>query len=107
MHVDACLRLLGPTFPVEAIPNKRLSKNINLFRQGELGRLILGALRRAEGKPLSTAEIVTSVLASGEHGEAARPAMRMRGNLGYLERRGRIIKTGERKSARWALPVAS
>ena len=33
-HVDA---LLDPTLAVEAIPNKRLPKHVNLFRQGELG----------------------------------------------------------------------
>jgi hypothetical protein len=34
-HVDASLRLLDPTLAVESIPNKRLRRHINLFRQSE------------------------------------------------------------------------
>jgi len=104
-HVDACLMLLDPSCAVEDIPNKRLPKRVKLFRQGELGRLILGALRQSDGKPLSTAQIVDAVLAAGGHGKDARPALRMRvrGNLGYLERRGKVTKLGARASARWTL----
>lgn len=103
-HVDACLRLLDPSIITDDIPNKRPTKRVNLFRQGELGRLILSALRQAE-RPLSTAGIVSSVLASGGHGEDARPALRgrVRGNLAYLERRGLIEKIGARATATWAL----
>jgi hypothetical protein len=54
-HVDACLRMLDPTLAVESIPNKRLPKHINLFRQGELGRLILGPLRSASGCAVTSA----------------------------------------------------
>ena len=50
MHVDATLRLLDPTIEIESIRNRRLPKHIKLFRQGELGRLILGAMRDAGGK---------------------------------------------------------
>jgi hypothetical protein len=48
------------------------------FRQGELGRMILGALRYAEDE-LSTAQIVTALLVAGGHGEGARRAMAPRG----------------------------
>lgn len=57
--------------------------------------MIFTALRRAE-KPLSTAEVVTSVLNQTGHGEEARPALkgRVRGSLAYLERdRKAVIKT--------------
>ncbi len=103
-HVDACLRLLDPSCAVEDIPNARVVKHVNLFRQGELGRLILDALRKA-GKPMSTAEIVTAVMAAGGHGEDARPALRarVRGNLAYLERRKKVQKVGERNTARWLI----
>lgn len=104
-HVDATLRLLDPSIEPGAIPNKRPVKNITLFRQGELGRLILDALRTAEGKPLSTAAIVTAVLAAGGHGESARPSVapRVRGNLAYLERRKKVRKTGSADGAKWIL----
>lgn len=104
VHVDATLRLLDDTIDLEAIPNKRLPKHIKLFRQGELGRLILDALRNAE-RPLATAEIVSALLAAGGHGESARRtvAPRVRGNLAYLERRGKVQKAGSGTSARWEL----
>jgi hypothetical protein len=103
-HVDATLRLLDPSIEVDAIPNKRIVKRIRLFRQGELGRLILGALREADA-PLSTAQIVTAILAAGGHGESARKAVtpRVRGNLAYLERREKVGKSGIGKASRWGL----
>jgi hypothetical protein len=104
VHVDACLLLLDPGANPEAIPTKRPVKRVKLFRQGELGRMILGVLRDGQGE-LSTAEIVTGVLAAGEHGEDARPAMapRVRGNLAYLGRRGLVLKSGNGKATRWVL----
>lgn len=107
VHVDATLRLLDDSIDLDAIPTKRPIKNITLFRQGELGRLILGCLREADG-PLATAEIVSAILAAGGHGESARRAVggRVRGNLAYLERRGKVRKTGNGRTARWSLADA-
>ena len=103
-HVDATLRLLDPTVEINAIPNKRIVKRIKLFRQGELGRLILKVLREANGR-VSTAAIVSGVLTAGGHGDRARPTMapRVRGNVAYQERRGMVNKVGSGKSVRWAL----
>ena len=47
-HVDATLRLLDPSIDIDQIPNKRLTRRIKLFRQGELGRLIVGVLRESD-----------------------------------------------------------
>ena len=104
VHVDATLRLLDPELHVEGIPPKRAPKHINLFRQGELGRLILGALREAQ-RPLHASEIVGHIIKIGGHGESARYALsqRVRSNLAYLERRGVIAKLGDRTSAKWEL----
>jgi hypothetical protein len=103
-HVDATLRLLDPSVDIEAIPNKRIVRRIKLFRQGELGRLILGALRDAEA-PLSTQAITSEIIAAGGHGESSRPALmpRVRGNLAYLHRREKVIKSGNGKATRWQL----
>jgi hypothetical protein len=60
VHVDATLLLLDPEANPEAIPTKRPIRRIKLFRQGELGRMILDALRGAERK-LGTGEIVSAV----------------------------------------------
>ena len=104
-HVDATLRLLDPSVDPKEIPNKRYPKRVKLFRQGELGRMILGVLRDGDGESLSTAAIVTGILRAGGHGEAARAtvAPRVRGNLGYLHRRLKVDKSGAGSSVRWQL----
>ena len=104
-HVDACLRLLDPTLPVEEIPNKRIVKHVNLFRHGELGRLILDTMREADGKPLTPPQIVTAIIAKCGLTSDAHNALRVRvrSNLGYLERRGKVVKLGERTAAKWSL----
>lgn len=104
VHVDATLRLFDETIDLDAIPNKRSPRRIKLFRQGELGRMILDALRNADGE-LSTREIVTALLEAGGHGEGARRAVggRVRGNLAYLEKRGKVSKSGSGTAARWVL----
>jgi hypothetical protein len=103
-HVDATLRLLDPSVDLDAIPNKRIVRRVKLFRQGELGRLILGALRDA-GAPLSTLAITRHVLNAGGHSDKAKPTVmpRVRGNLAYLLRMGKVVKTGSGKGVRWAL----
>ena len=86
--------LLDSSIEVRSIPTKRPRKRIKLFRQGELGWMILKALRESEA-PLSTAAIVSAVLAAGGHGDRARPTMapRVRGNLTSGAARDRV-KTG-------------
>lgn len=105
MHVDACLRLLDPTLRVGEIPNKRLPKHINLFRQGELSRLVVGVLREAKGMPLTTPQIAEAIMAKGGIDVEARNVIRVRvrSSLGYLERREKVEKLGDRMSAAWRL----
>jgi hypothetical protein len=55
VHVDATLRLLDPEIDPDEIPTKRPTRRVKLFRQGELGRLILEAFRVANGELISTA----------------------------------------------------
>lgn len=104
VHVDATLRLLDPSIEVEAIPNKRPPQRVHLFRSGELGRLIVDAIRRA-GEPVPINRIVDDLLRVGGHGESARRTLtlRVRSNLAYLTRTGRAIKEGEGRAARWGL----
>lgn len=101
-HVDATLRLLDPSIETDAIPTKRPVKRIKLFRQGELGRLILNTMRDADA-PISTQDITSAILMAGGHGESARPTVmpRVRGNLAYLQRRRKVIKTGSGKGVCW------
>lgn len=87
-------------------PSARISTS-KLFKQGELGRTILGALRRAE-VPVSTADVTAAVTAAIGQPESMRPAMvyRVRGNLAYLERRGVVVKSGAKGGVRWALATS-
>lgn len=106
VHVDATLRLLDPNVAIDAIPNKRPKKRIKLFRQGELGRMIVDAIRRSPTGTASTAEIVTELLAAGGHNEDVRKTIspRVRSNLAYLARHAKVEKTGQAREARWKLP---
>ena len=106
VHVDATLRLLDPSISLELHPQQETAAQAGeAVPAGRTGETDLGALRQAEGRPLSTREIASAILAAGGHGETARPtvAPRVRGNLCYLERRGKVIKTGSGKGVRWAL----
>ena len=103
-HVDATLRLLDPAIDTDQIPNKRPRRRVKLFRQGELGRMILKVLREAD-TPISTQDVATAIIQAGGHGESARGAVmpRVRGNLAYLHNREKIIKSGNGKDVRWVL----
>ena len=64
--LDATITLFDPTYRIGSIKPKRTQKRAKLFKLGELGRLIIDALRRAEA-PLDTAQVVAAVtLASGQ-----------------------------------------
>lgn len=68
-----------------------------------MNRLIVDALRRAEGTPLSTHQIAASLIAVKGYGHEAKPALirRVRANLSYLMRqRGAVDKIGNRATAR-------
>lgn len=103
-HLDHTIRLFDPAYQDGNVRPKKAYKRVKLFRQGELGRLILDALREA-GSPLKTAEIVSAVMAAKGHGEEARTALgpRVRGNLAYLSRRAMVHKIGEGKAIQWDL----
>lgn len=103
-HLDATLRILDPEYRTDSIPPKRL-RQMKLFGGGELNRLILDALRRAEGRPLGNPEIADAIIAAKGYGHEAKPALirRVRANLSYLRRKGTVQKTGERGTARWQL----
>ena len=104
-HLDATLRILDPDYRADTIAPKRL-RRVKLFGGGELNRLIADALRRAEGKPLSTPQIADRIIEAKGYGHDAKAALirRVRANLSYLLRNGRVEKKGERATARWRLP---
>ncbi len=105
VSIDATIALFDPSYKVGSIKPKNARKRAKLFKLGELGRHILDALRRAEGRPLATAEVVAAVTAAiGEKAsKAPLLAATVRTNLSYLARRGKITKIGNRKIAAWRL----
>ncbi len=107
VHVDACLKLMDPTINPASLRAKRPYRRSELFRQGALSRMVLDALRRA-GRPQSTHAVVSALLEAGGHGEETRPAMtpRVRGNLAYLEKAGKVAKDGHGKGVIWSLMQA-
>ena len=104
-HIDATIEVFEPDFDVDSVRPKRPRKRVKLFKQGELSRMILDALRRA-GKPIKTYDVVTAVMEEMGHGENSRSALaqRVRGNLAYHEKQANnIIKVGEGRETRWRL----
>ena len=104
-HLDATLRLLDPSYRADTIPPKRL-RQVKLFGGGELNRLIVDALRRAE-KPLGCTDIADSIIVTKGYGREAIHALqrRVRANLSYLLKQKRVVKTGDRFTARWSLAL--
>jgi hypothetical protein len=66
--------------------------------------LILSVMRNANS-PIGTHAIVAAIIKAGGHGPGARSAImrRVRGNLAYLHRREKVLKTGSGKAVRWSV----
>lgn len=103
IHVDAVLRILAPGADPSTIPAKR-PQRVKLFRQGELGLILMGVLREAN-QPMTVLAIVAKVIADMGLPPSSGKALdrRVRSNLVYLESRGRVVKTNERRDAHWSL----
>ena len=104
--LDATIALFDPAYRVGSIKPKNARKRAKLFKMGELGRHILDALRRADGRPLATAEVVAAVTAAIGEAKAKAPVLAhsVRSNLAYLERRKAVVKIGERQATKWSFP---
>ena len=104
-HLDATLSLFDPDGNPKAIKANRPYKRVKLFGSGQLGRLILDALRKG-ARPMTTAEVIEAVVAGlGYDGDAAiGMKARVRGSLRYMEKVSRlVIKEGEHGAARWTI----
>lgn len=102
--LDATIALFDPTYRIGSIKPKRTQKRAKLFKLGELGRLIIDALRRAEA-PLDTAQVVTAVtLASGQiKANEKLMVATVRSNLAYLSRCGKVTQIGNGIGSKWRL----
>ena len=103
--IDATIRVFDPFYKIGSIKPRYPRKRSKLFKQGQLGLHIIDALRRTEGAPLTTHEVITAVLAAIGEGEASRAGLThsVRSNLTYLERRRAVVKIGEKGDTRWRL----
>jgi hypothetical protein len=107
VHLDAAIRIFGPDAEPEAIrPKKPSRKGCDWFGRGELGRLVLEALRDAR-EPMTTAEVTRAVMerrgmSAGDAASRRRIEGMVKGALGRRE--GRMVEraTNGRLSA-WAI----
>jgi hypothetical protein len=105
IHLDGSLKLFAPDYDPTTARAKRPYKRVKLFGAGKLNRLVLDALRKG-GKPMTTGEIVDSIVATLQYGPDAAKGMknRVRANLTYLCKfSGTVVKEGERETAVWEL----
>lgn len=104
--LDATISLFDDTYRIGSIKPKRTRRRAKLIKQGEMGRHIIDALRRAGNKPITSFEAAIAVShAIGESDDGASLiSASVRSNLQYLARRGKIRKVGDRKSTVWLLP---
>jgi hypothetical protein len=106
-HLDATMVMFDPDAHPSSIRPKRVKayQRVPLFSHGELGRVILDVLREAQGRPLAGHEIAAAVMVKLNQPAAAKMAMtsRVRGNLTYLKKQGKVTKVGDRRDARWEL----
>ena len=103
-NLDATIVLFDPTYRIGSIKPKRTHKRSKLFKLGELGRLIIDALRRA-GEPLDTNQVVTAVAAAIGEAKASEAVLHstVRSNLAYLVRRGKVTQIGKGVGTKWQL----
>ena len=106
-HIDASIKIFSPETDPEAIPPRRTYRRSGYFKKGEFARLCLDELRRAAGKPVTTAEIVISILKHKKlPNEPTLFASLNEKSLVYLRqqrKRGTVIKIGISRNAKWAL----
>lgn len=105
-NLDATIALFEPFYKIGSIKAKRTHKRSKLFKMGELGRLCIDALRRADGAPIATRDVVASVSVAIGQGKASETllAATVRSNLAYMARRGKVLQIGKGVGCKWQLP---
>ncbi len=104
-NLDATIALFEPSYKIGSIKPKRTQKRSKLFKLGELGRLIIDALRRADGVPMSTRDVVAAVSVAIGQGKTSEVvlAASVRSNLAYMTRRGKVVQVGRGVGCKWQL----
>ena len=112
LHLDATLKLFDPNGDPEQILPKRVHRKSRYFDGPELARHCMDELRKAEGNPISAADIFDG--AKTLHSIADKPFIRTALTeriLNYLrekQQEGMVQKHGVTHDARWSLaPISS
>ena len=97
-HIDATIKIFSPETDPEAIPPRRTYRRSGYFTKGEMARLCLDELRKADGQPITTATIVAGLIkAKGLPDDPALAENLTERVLSYLRvkrKAGGIIKSG-------------
>src|SRR5438105_7606054 len=103
-HVDATIRLFSPGTNPDAIPPKRTYRRTRYFGRGELSRMCLDALRKADGKLVAAREIAKAAIAEkGLPADESAVTDMVLVVLRRLAKRGAVVKHGISRNARWDL----
>ena len=106
-HIDEAIRIFSPESDPEAIPPRRTYRRSRYFQRGEFARLCLDALRKADGNPMTTAEIVTGILAAKRLPDDSSLRASLSDKVAaYLRANKSIKKLGTSRDARWADAVS-
>jgi hypothetical protein len=106
IHIDATIQLLDPSLDLDTpLPISGPSSTPGYFATGSWGRKLLGTLRVAEGKSLSSPAIVTFVMQEHDIEKVVwRTVVQpVRSNRWYVERCGNITRTRRGIAVRWNL----
>jgi len=106
--IDATMRLYAPSLDPDTIPPKRTYRRTRYFAKGELSRLVVSALRLANGKPMTTAAITSAIVAEkgfpiGEGALSEAVTDMVLTVLRRLSKRETVAKSGATRNAQWAL----
>ena len=115
LHLDATLRLFDAEAEPLAIPPKRPWRRTGWFRNGELPRRVLDALRAAVSEPLCAGEITARIMADKglEAGDGRAVELIRKSVNAYLRERAkdglvrRVAPPGGGRDGRWRLGVAA
>ena len=100
--LDATIALFDPTYRIGTIKPKRTYRRAKLFKLGELGRLIMDALRVAPS-PLPMLSIVAAVTTASGLPRNELTVSTVRSNMAYLARRGKVEQIGKGIGSTWRL----
>jgi hypothetical protein len=103
-HIDETIKIFSPDTDPDSIPAKRTYRRARYFSRGEMARLCLDALRKADG-PLSTAELLASVIKAKGLPDSVAASLTEKA-LSYLRlkrKSGTVIKSGTTQAVRWSL----